>query len=356
MSVLKRFFNNFLPEELVSIGMLLFATYLNVFIYNNEVSFNQAIKSMVGYFTFGDKFYYIFFITVYFFALFDFYPSFSRLLVDWFTGNVVMTKQILIDLDKKLATPIRRVLPIAIVSGTMYQLLDNISYQFRNFSKDVFLAQVDLAVFGRLLFLDLPTYFNSNFISHFFAYFYISLSYVLPLFLVLLFILKKNESLRLAVTAFMLSFLFAYPFFYILPAQGPSYSIISNVRSVQLPEDLTFRLQSYKPNEYTARTMDNILINITNKEKDNSFPVSSIPSMHATWGMIVVFFLFKLRKYTLALSLPWIILMLLGGLYLGQHYLIDYFASVPVAGMSIFSAYWLLRLKKEKPAILLKSV
>lgn len=356
MSFIKRFATRVLPEEWLSIGMLVSATCLNIFYYKNEVSFTQAFKSMLGYFTFGDSFYYIFFIVVYCFAFFDFYVSFSRALIDWVTGRVVLSMHILAGLGKKLGNPIRIVLPIALVSGTMYQLLDNISYQFRNSTKDFFLAQVDLTLFGRLLFFDLPTYFNSNISSHLFSYFYISLSYVLPTLLVMLFILKKNDLLRLTVTSFVFSFLFAYPFFYILPAQGPSYSIITNVRESSLPDNLKLRLQSFKPNAYTSETMQGILVNITDKEKDNSFPVSSFPSMHATWAMIVVFYLYKIRSFTLAMSVPWMVLMLLGGLYLGQHYLVDYFIAVLIAGVSIFSANALLNLKKEKTSILLKSV
>lgn len=153
--------------------------------------------------------------------------------------------------------------------------------------------------------------------------------------LLLLLFVKRDNLLRLAITTFVFSNIFAYPFFYLLPAPGPLYSFIINVRNIDLPDDISNAIKKYNPSVHTVKTTKSIMEYFVNKDRDNTGAVSSLPSMHATWALISAYFLWRFKRITLIFTIPWVILMLTGGLYFSLHYFIDYIAAIPIAILSI---------------------
>lgn len=348
MSIFKNVFSKIRPEEWLAFFVFVVVGYLNVFVYKNGVSLLEAVRLMISYFTFGDPLYYLVLVAVYCSAILIFYTNLSEIMNDWVVKGDKPTLSALKSFCTKVFSPIRSILPIVLVSGPMYQLLHNISYQFRFDVKDVLLARADHALIGNFLFISLPSRFNSEWFNLLMQYSYTSLATCIGITLVLILFLKNDTLMRLAIAAFIFSNIVAYPFFYVLPAQGPLYSLILNMRSMNIPSDISSVISEYNPSVYTQKSDENIMMHFIDKNTDNSAAVSCLPSMHATWGFIVVYLLWRVRRYTLFFTIPWVVLMLLGGLYFSQHYFIDYVAAVPVAMVSILFAHLLIDVKRFK--------
>jgi hypothetical protein len=341
------FLSKIRPEEWLALAVFLVANSLNIFLFREEISLADAIKLMLRYFTFGDPVYYLFFSIICILAILIFYTNFSEIVNDWLINKKAPSKERLKDFGKKILEPLRNILPLWLVSGPMYQLLSQISYYVRFGVEDVLLARADYALIHHFLFIDLATNFNSEWFGKLMYYSYVSLSTVIGIFLLFLLFKKYKYLLRLSIAAFIFSFIFSYPLFYLLPATGPLYSLIINVRKDTLPEDISTSVSSYRPSAYTEKINDVILTYYVNPKKDNSSAVSCIPSMHATWAIIVLYFLYRVRRKTLLLTIPWIILMLTGGLYFSQHYFVDYLTSIPIAMLSILCAYFLIGVSRK---------
>ncbi len=336
------------PEEWLAALVAVVAVWLNVAVYHQQVSLPEALIAMVQFFTFGEPFYGLFFIAIYGLALFDFYQALALVVNQWLWHHQPPTKAAGRDLLKKLFKPIRVILPIAITALPMYQLLAHFSYQWRLSSQDIILAKADQQFIGGLLFIYLPTKFVALWLTKLLRWACLSLSIILCAMLTLLFLLKQERLLRLMIAAVVWSFILAYPFFYYLPCQDPYHAFIENNRRQTIPSAIQTELAGYHPSAVTQNLAKQIAIAETNTEHDNTVPVSCLPSMHAVWALIVIYFLARLSRWTIGPSLLWLVVMLAGGLYFAQHYLVDYVVAIPIAMLSIGLAYWLLRGDKKK--------
>jgi hypothetical protein len=70
--------------------------------------------------------------------------------------------------------------------------------------------------------------------------------------------------------------------------------------------------------------------------------------MHATWSVLSIYFFSLLLPLSLIVTVPWVMLLLTGGLLFAQHYLVDYLVALPVAAASILISAWLLRREERQ--------
>lgn len=342
MSIFKNISNKIRIEEWLTLAVFFVLNFVNIFVYNNEISLYASVVSMLRYFTFGDPYYYLLFLIVSGFIILVFYTNLSEIIVNWIVKGEKPTIGRITILLRQIFDSIRSILPIGLLSGPVYELLGNISYELRFELKDVLLARADYILTKHYFFIDLANTFTSKWFNFLMYYSYVSLATLMGTTLLLLLFINKDNLLRLAITAFVFSNILAYPFFYLLPAPGPLYSLIVNVRNVALPDDISNIVKKYNPSIYTTETTKSIMDFFVNKDRDNSGAVSSLPSMHATWALITAYFLWRFRKVTLIFTIPWIILMLSGGLYFSLHYFIDYIAAIPIAILSIIFSHLLI--------------
>ena len=61
--------------------------------------------------------------------------------------------------------------------------------------------------------------------------------------------------------------------------------------------------------------------------------------MHATWSLLAVYYLARIWRWTLLVSIPWALLLMTGGIFLAQHYVVDYLAAAVVAALAIALAH-----------------
>ncbi len=348
MSYIKSILSKVRPEEWLALFFFILISFINIFVYEQQIGLKHSIFFMFKYHLFGTPFYGLFFLVIFSLSVGIFYRQMYGIIYKWSKENQFPDKVTFFNLISKVTENIRYVFPVLLILIASSQLLSNISFESRFAPKDFFLARLDYAVTGRLLFVDLPTYFDSETVNTLMYRLYKSLSFVVSPFLILLLFLKNNYLLRLALTSVAFSFLFAYPVYYFVPSPGPDYSLLKNVRNIAIPEDVKGMLSGYNPSQTTINTTNEILAYYTDESKDNAGLASSFPSMHAIWGLIIVYFLYKIKKYTLLISIPWTVLMLTGGLYFGQHYFVDYLASIPVAILCICSSYYLINKHVDK--------
>ncbi len=330
------------PEEWLAILTFFIVTYINTQLYDDSITLFGSVKQIVNYFTFGNPFLSLFYIAVFVFTLLVFYKKLSASMIDWIVGGIKPNRESIITFMGEIIKPMRIILPMILVTAPLTQLLAKFSYDLRYKVMDVLLARADYVLTGRYFFIDLPSNFHSVYFTWLMYFSYKSLTLIMCATFIFLYF-SKSSLLRLAVTAFIFSNIIAYPFFYLIPAQGPIYSLILNIRNIEVPEDVSVMIRPYSPTPYISDVTGAIMHIYVDKMHDNSAPVSSLPSMHATWALIFIYILWRVRSWTVYFMVPWVFLMLSGGLYFSLHYFIDYIAAVPVSILSIIFAKLLLR-------------
>ena len=330
-------------EEWVALAVCGGALLANILLYAHGVSLKDALFWMLYYFTFGDPFYALFFIFVYFFFLGEFYLLLSSLVTARVLGKKPFPSGSAKRLGRLFLRPLRFIAPLAFTGLFFPLLLSNTDYALRLASNDTLFFHLDRLLLGNSPFFSLPALFPQHIFISIFQYAYFSLSFVMSGMLAILFLVSRENLFRKAIVSLLLSLAIAFPFFYALPCQDPSHYFLENMRGNAFPKDVEQLRSAYRPSSDALALIKRIDESETDKERDNAVPVSCFPSMHAVWSFFVVFFLARVRKWSLALTLPWVTLVLTGGLYVAQHYAVDYVVALPVAAASIWLAGLLLR-------------
>mgnify|MGYP002863794164 CR=1 FL=1 len=195
---------------------------------------------------------------------------------------------------------------------------------------DTLLLKWDYSVFG----FDITRWFEHYVskglteiltLSYFSYYVFPSLTFVLLYF-------SKNTSAftnaRNYLLAIVIGWYGAFIFYVLLPAAGPD---------IAFPENYTIPLQGLSP--LTNTYLENLA-----KYLKESFVRNTFPSMHFAIILITNYFAFRYkRKYFWFATLPIGTLLAIATVYLRQHYLIDLVGSLPVAAISIYISFLLIK-------------
>lgn len=87
--------------------------------------------------------------------------------------------------------------------------------------------------------------------------------------------------------------------------------------------------------------------NLSKNGKENFFPLTTMPSMHIAWSLLIFYFGFKICKKSLLFLIPYFILNFISTMYMLQHYTIDVFVGFIVGVVSILLANFIA--KKQTP-------
>ncbi len=335
------------PEEILAFGMAIvgFAILLCTAPQEN-ISALRILKMLVRYFSFGDAFFTLFFVFIWIAVFVHIFLRISHLAIKLVVYKKHISRVDIVYALTTIGTPIRLLLPIAIVTIPTYGVLEVMSIHLRFTTFDIAFNTADNIIFGFSPFLYLPSVLSSPFFDTLITYSYTWLGYILSITGILLFALGRMEALRRLLCAFLLSMLISYPLFFVLPCQDPNNFFIRNLRNHTLPADVLIERAAYTPSVQITEIIRIIEKSETDVENDNSVPISCFPSSHAMWALFVVYFLATLSSWSLIISIPWIILLLTGGIYFGQHYVIDYVVALPIAFICIWIAKTLI---KEPP-------
>jgi membrane-associated phospholipid phosphatase len=299
----------------------------------------EAIRSTVRYFTFDNIYYSFFIMAVYALFLAKLYFMLLLSMIRKVKGESVGPVAPLPVMIKNVLVPLRVVAPFALIILSITPLTTNMSYALRFAGKDLWLWAGDAALFGVPPFLSLAhALADMPLFVYVLKHSYEGLTLVMNVGILILFILSAKQLFRLVTLAFAISVLISLPFFYALPCQDPYNYFIKNVRGNELSQEKIETINRYT----TSASVESVRREISAAETaiplDNAVPVSCFPSMHAEWSLICIYYLARLRRYTLFLSIPWILLLLVGGVVFGQHYVVDYLFGAVLAIVSIWGA------------------
>lgn len=348
-------------EEKIAFIIAVGVSTLNIAFYTQSFSLRGTLFYMARYFTFGYPFLGIFIVFTYVFYFLQFYVDLTLLFINRFLYGAAFPKGSIKKLALRIALPLRIAAPFILTSLPLYTLLANLNYQLRFSGEDLLFFKSDQFLFGYTPFVKIVSVFHSPFFSALFGNAYFSLGLVMSGMFAFLFLFSSPYSLftkwikntrnnilfREALLSFIISLLIAFPLFYTFPCQDPNNYFIRNIRNNAFSQDVKNALANYHPSQETKNIIARIADAETQPLADKSVPISCFPSMHAIWSFFVVYFLFALTPWSLILTIPWALFLLAGGIYFAQHYVIDYFAAIPVAIISIVIAKTLLRFEQS---------
>lgn len=339
---MKRCFSSLRVEERLALAASACAFFLNIGLYFKQVSLGEAMLLAVRYFTFGHPLYAFMFLCVYFLIM-----GLAYLLITSLSRNRSVERFSLEDPMRLMRGffAFFRAVGFLLLAGFFFSwLLTNASYQLRFSGNDLLFFRWDQALLGSSPFFWLPSVFSSSFFAALFQYAYFSLGLALVGTLALLFIVSRENLFRKAVMSFLLSLILAFPLFYALPcAGGPYHYFVENLGGNVFSSEVRQLRAAYHPSPDASAISSRIGDSDKDIARGNTVPISCFPSMHAIWGIFVVYFVMRVRAWSLFFTIPWLILMLAAGLFFAQHYGVDYLASLPVAAASIWAAGLLLR-------------
>lgn len=329
-------------EEWVILVSVFVAVLIN-FLFFGGFSLREFVF-LARYFAFGLRdFFSLFYLIILFIFLGKFYVRAAKLAYGRVVEGKRISKKDLKEAFVLILDPLRTIFLLILFSSAMGALLSSMSFAMRFSVKDALFLQLDKAVTGIIPFLELPTVLSTPFFDSLVSRSYISLVYFVGLTALALYFASRRKLFRHFILAFLISTIIAYPIFYKLPCQDPANFFISNIREIEHSQEIQLGLGSYRPSAIVSAGIDRVQEAETVKEKDNTVPISCFPSLHVTWMMFVVYYLARLRASTLFLTVPWAGALLVGGIYLAQHYVIDYVAAIPLAIVSIWLAGLLIR-------------
>ena len=157
-----------------------------------------------------------------------------------------------------------------------------------------------------------------------------------------LFLNRSRKFFSQYVIATTLVIMISLPFWFLFPANSPQNAYLNNVYSKEIDSSIKKSVEDYRTNEFLLRFYENVGV-----KPGDIAPVTTMPSLHVAWAIIIVYYLFKFRKKTVYFTLPWATFSSLGAVYLGQHYFIDVLVSLPVAFIAIGLTGYLFKIEKR---------
>jgi hypothetical protein len=249
-----------------------------------------------------------------------------------------------------LVEGVRAMLVLALSFVSSAVLLRELSVVLGIQSKDMLLWNLDVMVLGAQPFVVLPTALTHPWATHAMFYLYASLPFVVGGFFVYLFIRSRPNLFRLALISFTVSVFLAWPLYMSFPCQDPGNYFVFNLYNNTFSQEVEDVMRSYAPTPLTTDYMMTLHRAETQEDPFPTVPISCFPSMHAVWGLLCVVFLGLMHRWIWMPGLLWLVGMLAGGVYFGQHYVVDYLAAIPFTILVLVLSRALLRMDdKKKP-------
>lgn len=233
----------------------------------------------------------------------------------------------------------------------LYAYAVGLQWVFQNVSADrvvlstIRLLEWDHAVFHSYIFFALQSLIGYPF-EIFPVEAYWLLSSIVPITALLL--LTKGKMLREFMFAMFALSLISLPIWYAFPATSPSGFIRSNIFDMRFPKKVVDSGVKNTLSPYMKVQLEK-LNTLWIEPTQGYINVSTIPSLHAGYGLVVLLFLARLRKYTLWFTVPWFLLNVIGAIYIEQHFGLDIIAGAIMAALMVFLTSKLFRNRQGIP-------
>lgn len=163
---------------------------------------------------------------------------------------------------------------------------------------------------------------------------YGELGMLISLLLLLALVFDPHLLFRVSVV-FALSVFASVPFWVAFPALTPNETFLSNKLHAEVAPSLQHELASFAPNPLMSQIFTSIAEN-RDTGKDGYYGITTIPSMHITWSVFVLYYgILLYRKFAIYL-VPYFILTVFSTIFLLQHFTLDIIAGIIVGVVLIF--------------------
>lgn len=135
------------------------------------------------------------------------------------------------------------------------------------------------------------------------------------------------------IVAFLFSFILLVGGWMTLPALTPLDRYIENGYKLPISQEISLAIASYAPPEGVRVVWEKWTSPHQNGERD--IPVTSIPSAHIVWIIILGAYLFQFKKILFWIFIPFLFLSALGTLLFTMHYFADVLAGICIGVLSI---------------------
>jgi membrane-associated phospholipid phosphatase len=165
----------------------------------------------------------------------------------------------------------------------------------------------------------------------------------------LLALTKGKDFFYRVVLSFALVLIIGIPLWGLFPAIAPFEAYYDNVHNLEVPKNVQDAMTTYQPNQTLVSFFDSVK-DLNVKFKD-FYAITTMPSMHIAWSVIIVYFGFLFYRPLITVLAPYFVLNGIATIYILQHYTIDLPAGFLVAVTSIWLA-GIIASKTKTPKII----
>ncbi|PIV10389.1 MAG: hypothetical protein COS49_00745 [Candidatus Portnoybacteria bacterium CG03_land_8_20_14_0_80_41_10] len=330
--------------------------FLSCLIFSPQLSWLDSFRNGFGNVILGIKYFLIVFVFAFYYIFFKLYlylihwlspfinkeKSLKILLLTWLKGFSQSCSKIKNNF-LGIFFFLRPVFPIVLFFTLVTFLIGLMAFQLKDNLVDDQLMKIDKSMFGSYPFFWLQNPANFlRYLAPLFLYSFSFLGLLIGISWLFLFLNRSRKFFSQYVIATTLVIMISLPFWFLFPANSPQNAYLNNVYSKEIDSSIKKSVEDYRTNEFLLRFYENVGV-----KPGDIAPVTTMPSLHVAWAIIIVYYLFKFRKKTVYFTLPWATFSSLGAVYLGQHYFIDVLVSLPVAFIAIGLTGYLFKIEKR---------
>jgi hypothetical protein len=204
-------------------------------------------------------------------------------------------------------------------------------------SNNNYLMELDRKIFGTYLPLWLQSSTNQlkpifDATSSFLIWIYLKLSAVLTITFIIIAVAKSKVAIQM-YTAIIFCVFISFPFWYFFPSTSPVIGYLYPPDNTQIPDNISSALTDYNPNQTLQAFFQRRIA------FDPSGPVTTIPSIHAAWATVLVYFGVIIWPPLAIIGTPYLFLNILASTFTLQHYVIDLIVGTMVGCIAIMISY-----------------
>lgn len=230
--------------------------------------------------------------------------------------------------------------------SVLAQLVFNIADPVRTAASSVMFTNWDYAIFGTYPWLSLHSFITANWLQKFIFESYLYTTYIMVVLFAVV-ALKNVFLFRKFLLAYFIVIAMGVPFWIVYPALAPDIMYRSNILNVPVKSDLEEKLDNTNFSENSKKALSFLEKFWIDQSKD-SLPITSFPSMHSAWGIIVTVIGIELWAPLAFVLVPWVLAELIGTLLTLQHYAVDTIFGVILGFIALIIAHRLLDFEKRK--------